>query len=112
MARMRQVGIATALALLALHSAGHAQGGLRASVYASGFNQPVAIVQDPTNPFVQFVVEQAGRVRVVSAGTRLPTDFLDLRSAVRAGGERGLLGLAFTPDYASSGRFLVIFASS
>jgi glucose/arabinose dehydrogenase len=109
---MRQVGVATALALLALHSAGHAQGGLRASVYASGFNQPVAIVQDPTNPFVQFVVEQAGRVRVVSAGTRLPTDFLDLRSAVRAGGERGLLGLAFTPDYASSGRFFVNFTNA
>ena len=59
-------------------------------------------MQDPTNPFVQFVVEQAGRVRVVSAGTRLPTDFLDLRSAVRAGGERGLDCPA--PDYALSGR--------
>ena len=112
MARMRQVGIATALALLAFHGAGHAQAGLRASVYASGFTLPVAIVQDPTNPFVQFVVEQAGRVRVVSAGTRLPTDFLDLRSAVRAGGERGLLGLALAPDYASSGRFFVNFTNA
>jgi glucose/arabinose dehydrogenase len=109
---MRQVGIVTALALLAFHSAGHAQAGLRASVYASGFNMPVAIVQDPTNPFVQFVVEQAGRVRVVSAGTRLATDFLDLRSAVRAGGERGLLGLALAPDYASSGRFFVNFTNA
>ncbi len=104
--------MATAFALLILHGIGHAQTGLRARVYASGFSLPVAIVQDPTNPFVQFVVEQAGRVRVVSAGTHLPTDFLDLRSAVRAGGERGLLGLAFAPDYASSGRFFVNFTNA
>jgi glucose/arabinose dehydrogenase len=109
---MRQVGMATALALLALHSAGRAQAGLRARVYASGFNLPVAIVQDPTSPLVQFVVEQAGRIRVVRAGTRLATDFLDLRSAVRSGGERGLLGLAFAPDYATSRRFFVNFTNT
>ena len=111
-ALMRGVGIATALALLALQSAGHAQTGLRARVYASGFNLPVAIVQDPTNPFVQLVVEQAGRVRVVRAGAHLTTDFLDLRAAVRSGGERGLLGLALAPDYASSGRFFVNFTNA
>jgi glucose/arabinose dehydrogenase len=108
---MRKVVMATALALLALQSAGHAQTGLRAGVYASGFNLPVAVVQDPTNRFVQLVVEQGGRIRVVRAGIRLATDFLDLRSAVRSGGERGLLGLAFAPDYASSGRFFVNFTN-
>jgi glucose/arabinose dehydrogenase len=71
----------------------------------------VAVVQDPTNRFVQFVVEQGGRIGVVRAGIRLATDFLDLRSAVRSGGERGLLGLAFAPDYASSGRFFVNFTN-
>jgi glucose/arabinose dehydrogenase len=57
---------------------------------------------------VQFVVEQAGRVRAVRNGAVLPADFLDLRAAVLSGGERGLLGLAFPRD-AASGRFYVNF---
>jgi len=85
-----------------------AQGRLRSRVYASGFTLPLAFVQDPLNRNVQFVVEQAGRIRVVQSGTVLTADFLDLRSAVLAGGERGLLGLAFPPD-AASGRFYVNF---
>jgi glucose/arabinose dehydrogenase len=85
-----------------------AQDRLRSQVYASGFTAPVAFVQDPLDHGVQFVVEQAGRIRVVRNGTVQPTDFLDLRSAIQAGGERGLLGLAFAPDPAS-GRFYVNF---
>ena len=102
--------MAVILCLLATHSA-HSQSGLRVVVYASGLSLPVAIVQDPTNAAVQFVVEQSGRIRVVSAGEVLPTDFLDLRSAVLFGGEQGLLGLALAPDYASSGRFFVNFTN-
>ena len=85
-----------------------AQSRLRLQVYASGFTAPVAFVQDPLDRSVQFVVEQAGRIRVVRNGTVQPGDFLDLRPVVLAGGERGLLGLAFAPD-ASSGRFYVNF---
>ena len=48
---------------------------------------------------------------MVRAGRRLATDFLDLRSRISSGGERGLLGLAFAPDYASSGRFFVNFTN-
>ncbi len=87
-----------------------AQSRLRSQVYASGFTAPIAFVQDPLDRSVQFVVEQAGRIRVVRSGTVQPTDFLDLRTAVLAGGERGLLGLAFAPD-ASSGRFYVNFTN-
>jgi glucose/arabinose dehydrogenase len=85
-----------------------AQDRLRSQVYAAGFTAPIAFVQDPLDRRVQFVVEQAGRIRVVRSGTVQPTDFLDLRTVVLAGGERGLLGLAFAPD-ASSGRFYVNF---
>ena len=88
------------------------QSGLRTVLYAAGFSLPVAIVQDPTNAAAQFVVEQGGRVRVVDAGALLPVDFLDLRSAVLAGGERGLLGMALAPDYAASGRFFVNFTNT
>lgn len=89
-----------------------ASGQLRGQTYASGFTSPVAFVQDPTNREVQFVVQQAGRIRVVRSGSILPTDFLNLTSSIASGGERGLLGLAFSPDYASSGRFYVNFTNT
>ncbi|MFM9139863.1 MAG: PQQ-dependent sugar dehydrogenase, partial [Solirubrobacterales bacterium] len=55
------------------------------------------------------VVEQPGRILVVRDGKRQAQPFLDIRSRVLAGGEQGLLGLAFAPDYASSGRFYVYY---
>jgi glucose/arabinose dehydrogenase len=88
-----------------------AQTPIRARVFVSGLTAPVAFVQDPTNPAVQFVVEQGGRIRVVSNATLLTADFLDLRGAIASGGERGLLGLAFAPDYATSRRFYVNFTN-
>ena len=80
--------------------------------YASGFTGPVAIVQDPTDPQVQFVVEQRGRVRTVVAGAVQPADFLDLRGSIASGGERGLLGMAFAPDAAATGRFFVNYTDT
>ena len=94
-----------ALAFVSLNVVVTAQSNVRATVYASGFTTPLAIVQDPTNRSVQFVVEQGGRIRAVRAGAVVPGEFLNVSSAIRAGGEQGLLGLAFAPDYASSGRF-------
>ena len=82
---------------------------LRSVVYATGFSQPVAFVQDPSNVAIQYVVEQAGRIRVISNGVVQSAPFLNLTGVVLSGGERGLLGLAFAPDYASSGRFFVNF---
>ncbi len=108
---MRAAAFVTALGLVLLQISGGAQSGLRATLYASGFNLPLDVVQDPTNRSVQFVVEQGGRIRTVRAGTVLPADFLDLRSATSAGGERGVLGLAFAPDYVTSGRFYVNFTN-
>jgi glucose/arabinose dehydrogenase len=86
----------------------HAQTELRAQVYASGFALPVAFVQDPTYPTVQYVVEQRGRIRVVWNGTVISPDFLDLTGVISFGGERGLLGMAFAPD-STSGRVFVNF---
>jgi glucose/arabinose dehydrogenase len=81
----------------------------RAQVYVSGLSQPLGFVQDPSDATVQYVVEQGGRIRVVRNGTLLSADFLNLSAAITSGGERGLLGLAFPPDYATSGRFYVNF---
>jgi glucose/arabinose dehydrogenase len=81
-------------------------------VYATGLSLPVAVVQDPTNRNVQFVVEQRGRIRVVQSGIVLAQDFLDLRTVVTpSGSEQGLLGLALAPDYATSGRLYVNFTN-
>jgi glucose/arabinose dehydrogenase len=102
--------LAATLVLTALVIGAIAQNRLRARVYASGFTSPLAFVQDPLDRDVQFVVEQAGRIRTVRSGTVLATDFLDIRNVVLAGGERGLLGLAFPPN-ASSGRFYVNFTN-
>jgi len=108
---MRLVALAAGSVLVALPLVGIAQSGVRAIVHASGVTSPVGIVQDPTNQSVQFVVEQGGRIKVVRAGSVLPTVFLDLTMAVLSGGERGLLGLAFAPDYATSGRAFVNFTN-
>lgn len=56
-----------------------------------------------------FIVEQPGRIRIVKQGVLLGTPFLDLSSKIAAGGERGLLSLAFDPLYASNGYFYVYF---
>ena len=58
-----------------------------------------------------FVVEQIGQIRLVSDGALLPTPFLDISSQVFSGGEVGLLGLAFHPQYEQNGRFLHRLAS-
>jgi glucose/arabinose dehydrogenase len=88
----------------------HAQ--LRGQTYVSGFQSPVAFVQDPTDRTVQFVVQQGGRIRVVRDGSILTTDFLNLVGSIDSGGEQGLLGLAFSPDYAKTGRFFVNFTNT
>jgi glucose/arabinose dehydrogenase len=98
--------------LLVLAAGTDAAAQLRTRVYASGFTQPLGFVQDPTDSSVQFVVQQAGRIRVVRDGVLLAADFLDITSSVRSGGERGLLGLAFPPDTAQTGRFFVNFTNN
>jgi len=87
-----------------------ARADLQASVYVTGLSAPVAMEQDPTQPSVQFVVQQAGLIRVVVNGVLQPTPFLNVSSLVSYGGlgsERGLLGLAFHPQYAQNRYFFV-----
>ena len=71
------------------------------------FSAPVYVTAPPSDRRRIFVVEQGGTIRVVRAGRTQRTPFLDIRSRVIAGGEQGLLSMAFAPDYASSRRFYV-----
>ncbi|MDX6595428.1 MAG: hypothetical protein QOI72_810 [Solirubrobacterales bacterium] len=74
------------------------------------FDHPVYIAGAPGYPKLLFVVEQPGRVVVLSGGKRLPRPFLDLRAEVSYdGGERGLLSIAFPPDYRQSGSLYVYY---
>jgi glucose/arabinose dehydrogenase len=104
----RRVGVIAALMVLVALPA-HAQ--LRATPYVTGLSRPVAFVQDPSAANIQYVVEQGGVIRVVQNGALLSTPFLTL-SGIASDGEQGLLGLAFAPDYASSGRFYVCFTNA
>lgn len=97
--------------LLALGIPAPAAADLAAITYVSGLKSPVGLVQDPSDPTVQYVIEQAGRMIVIRSGQRQATPFLDLTTVVSSGGERGLLGLAFPRDYATSGRFHVNFTN-
>lgn len=76
----------------------------------SGLDQPVFLTA-PTGDKRLFIVEQTGRIRIWSAGQLLPQPFLDHGDRISQGGERGLLGLAFHPDYATNGRFFVYFTN-
>jgi glucose/arabinose dehydrogenase len=87
----------------------HADASLRLELVASGFTSAVAFVEDPVVPGTFLVVTQDGVVHVISGGVTRETPFLDLRDLVSRGGERGLLGLAFPPNAAESGRLFVNF---
>jgi glucose/arabinose dehydrogenase len=74
------------------------------------FEQPVYVTGAPGFPKLLFVVEQQGRVAVMKSDQRLSRPFLDLRDQVGYdGAERGLLSIAFPPDYRRSGRFYVYY---
>jgi glucose/arabinose dehydrogenase len=75
------------------------------------FDAPVYVTGAPGFPKLLFVVEQEGRIAVMKGGHRAGT-FLDIRDLVNYGGERGLLSVAFPPDYPASKRFYVYYTDS
>jgi len=79
---------------------------LTTQLIARGFASPLDL-QAPAGDGRLFVVEQGGRIRIFRSGAILGTPFLDISGRISSGGERGLLGLAFHPSYATNGRFYV-----
>jgi glucose/arabinose dehydrogenase len=73
----------------------------------TGLNAPVYVTNAGDLSRRLFIVEQAGRIKVLQPGSSSPTVFLDITSKVLAGGERGLLGLAFHPQFELNRRFFV-----
>ena len=75
--------------------------------FLSGLSSPIYLTSARDGSNRLFVVEQAGVIKVVQPGSTAPTVFLDIRGTVLSGGEQGLLGLAFHPQFASNRRFFV-----
>jgi len=72
-----------------------------------GLTAPVAVVNAGDDSDRLFVVEQAGRIRVIDGGTLVEAPFLDISARIVSGGEQGLLGLAFAPDFPTDPRLYV-----
>jgi glucose/arabinose dehydrogenase len=76
---------------------------------------PIGLVVAPGDTDRAFILEQTGRIHVLRDDQRVATPFLDLSDHLvrldREYDERGLLGLAFHPDYASNGRFFVYYSA-
>ncbi len=100
-----RLALAAFLALLPL-SAGAQAPSLGVQLIGSDYDKPLLLTAPVGDPRL-FVVDQSGRVWIVKDGKRLATPFLDFRAKVSCCGERGLLGLAFHPDYRSNGRLFV-----
>ncbi len=122
--RLRSIAstVAGLLALALLPVCGSARGpaGEPAQRHAGGvglkkignFDEPTYVTGAPGFPQLLFVVEQPGRVMVMRGGHKLAHPFLDIRGLVQDGGERGLLSIAFPPDYPRSRRFYVYYTDN
>ena len=100
--------VAFAVALVSVSSTSEAAIQL-VPVVTSGITSPTFVTHAGDGSNRLFILEQAGIIDVLQPGSGTPTIFLDIRSNVKSGGEQGLLGLAFHPDYPSNGRFFVFY---
>lgn len=98
------------LGIIVLSFFGHSQTiGLQS--FATGFNSPVEIANAGDSRL--FVVQQGGLIRILNSnGTVNSTPFLNLSTIISSGGERGLLGLAFHPNYTTNGFFFVNYTNT
>jgi glucose/arabinose dehydrogenase len=91
-------------------SSGSRAPGFKLDKIASGLDAPTFLTSPPGDSRL-FVVQQTGLIRIIKDGQLQQTPFADLTKLVTAGGEQGLLGLAFHPDFASNGRLFVYYTA-
>ena len=81
--------------------------------FATGFNRPVFLTHAGDGSQRLYVVERGGIIRVLEDGRTAPIPFLDLSERVNDGrSEQGLLGMAFDPNFAETGRFFVNYTAA
>ncbi|MEE8575663.1 MAG: PQQ-dependent sugar dehydrogenase [candidate division Zixibacteria bacterium] len=69
---------------------------------ATGLDSPIYVTSAPHDSVRLFIVERGGKVRILKDGSVIARPFLDISDRVATGGERGLLGIAFHPDFPDS----------
>lgn len=112
-------GSASALPVESAPAAGSPQavvsaGQVQLALKVSGLSSPVGVVNAGDGSGRLFIVEQRGTVRVYTGTTLLSGYFLDIRGVaggISSGGERGLLGLAFHPDFESNRKLFVYYTN-
>lgn len=72
-----------------------------------GFTQPVFLTSPPNDTSRLFIVEQGGAIKIIKNGTTLTRPFINISDRISTGFERGLLGMAFHPNYAANRYFYV-----
>jgi glucose/arabinose dehydrogenase len=102
-------GSASSTLSLAVTVTNSATGAFQVRRVGTGFAQPLYVTAVPDNSGRVFVVEQGGRIRILdtASGSIAATPFLDVSASISTGGERGLLGFAPAPDFATSGTFYI-----
>lgn len=75
-----------------------------------GLDQPIYVTGAADGTGRLFILERAGRIKVLPPDSNLPALFLDITEKVRTGGENGLIGLAFHPQYEENRRFFVCYS--
>jgi glucose/arabinose dehydrogenase len=101
------VAAVAALAATAALGAGAQRQAIGVRLVSAKLDQPVDVVAPRSEKNKLYVVEQPGRIRVIVNGKLRAAPFLDIRRLVLSGGEQGLLGVAFHPDYAKNRRLYV-----
>ena len=112
--RVRSAQIAVLLWALLFLSAPVSWGAvaIEAELVASGLSSPVDIAHAGDGSGRLFIVLQGGKIVIFDGAQVLSTPFLDITSLVASGGERGLLGLAFHPNYVANGLFYVNYTDT
>jgi len=101
---------AAALVAVAAPAAASSLTQIAAQLVVTGVTEPLYGIS-PDGDARLFLVERAGRIVILESGAIRPTPFLDVTDRVLLASERGFLGLAFDPDYASNGRFFVYYTN-
>ena len=92
---------------------GNGNGGVEAeSLTSTQFNNPIYVTTPPGQSDPLYVVERGGTVETVIGGTVQPDPFLDIRDRTTSDGERGLLSIAFDPDYSSNDLFYAYYTNN
>jgi glucose/arabinose dehydrogenase len=105
--------LAIGMLLLTVARPGVAQQAISSELVTGGFTSPLFVTHAPGDDASRiFIVVQGGQIRIYKNGALLPAPFLDVSAKLLSGGERGLLGLAFHPDYENNGQFFVNYTDN